>query len=152
PDINGTIDSQGYNLVQNPAGVPTLISSDLRRVDPGLGSLANNGGPTQTHLLPIGSPAIDAGPPGGCVDAFGAPLTTDQRGRTRPSDGNGDGSTICDIGAVERTPGLLQFSAPTYSASEIGPSAPITIARTGGSDGIVSATVTLTDGTASAPA
>ena len=31
-----------------------------------LGPLKNNGGPTQTHALLAGSPAIDAGDPGGC--------------------------------------------------------------------------------------
>jgi CSLREA domain-containing protein len=63
--------------------------------DPGLGSLQNNGGPTQTHALLTGSPAIDAG------DGFG--LITDQRGFNRPVDIPGvnnvaDGS---DIGSFE---------------------------------------------------
>jgi hypothetical protein len=60
-----------------------------------LGPLADNGGPTQTHALPAGSPAVDKGA------SFGA--TTDQRGSPRPSnfadiDNPGNGS---DIGAFE---------------------------------------------------
>ena len=62
--------------------------------DPLLGPLQNNGGPTQTHALLAGSPAIDASDPGGCRDSLGAPLLTDQRGFPRPVVG-------CDIGAFE---------------------------------------------------
>ena len=69
--------------------------------DPLLGPLANNGGPTQTHALVVGSPAIDRGNPNGCLDSTGAPLQTDQRGLPRAFDGNGDGRAACDIGAFE---------------------------------------------------
>jgi hypothetical protein len=61
---------------------------------------ANNGGPTQTHALISGSPAIDAGGPV-CTNADGNPLLTDQRGEARPVDGDGDGQAACDIGAFE---------------------------------------------------
>jgi len=66
-----------------------------------IGPLQNNGGPTQTHALVAGSPAIDAGNPNGCRDSQGALLTTDQRGLARHVDGNNDGTVRCDIGAVE---------------------------------------------------
>ena len=52
--------------------------------------LAANGGPTQTHALLPGSPAIDAGG----TSANGCPAT-DQRGFPRPQGG------ACDIGAFE---------------------------------------------------
>ena len=61
--------------------------------DPKLGTLAYNGGPTQTLALLPGSPAIDAGSNGTCE-------TTDQRGVTRP-DGKPGGSGTCDMGAFE---------------------------------------------------
>ena len=66
-------------------------------LDPLLGPLANNGGPTATHALLAGSPAIDAGNP-----AFGG-LVNDQRGApfARLLDGDSNGSTIIDIGAYE---------------------------------------------------
>jgi hypothetical protein len=64
---------------------------------PMLGPLANNGGPTWTHALLPGSPAIDAGSGVHC-QAF------DQRGYDRPVDGNGDGVAGCDIGAFEFDP------------------------------------------------
>jgi hypothetical protein len=60
--------------------------------------LANNGGPTLTHALPATSPAVDA------VTNVSTcpPPNTDQRGITRPQDGNGDGGVACDIGSYER--------------------------------------------------
>ena len=66
-----------------------------------LGPLQNNGGPTQTHALVAGSPALDAGDPGGCRDSQGSLLSTDQRGFARHIDNNNDGAARCDIGAFE---------------------------------------------------
>jgi Ca2+-binding RTX toxin-like protein len=59
---------------------------NLRNTDPLLGPLASNGGPTDTHALLAGSPALDAG--AGCGSA-------DQRGVPRPQ------GPACDIGAFE---------------------------------------------------
>ncbi|MEB2319736.1 MAG: hypothetical protein OZ935_13890 [Pseudomonadota bacterium] len=67
-------------------------------VDPGLGSLANNGGPTRTHMPLAGSPARDSAyefPP----PAANACEASDQRGVPRPQ-----GAGACDLGAVEYTP------------------------------------------------
>ena len=66
-----------------------------RVADPKLGPLQDNGGPTRTHALLEGSPAIDAVELDGCVDTPGAALATDQRGFARPDGG------ACDIGAFE---------------------------------------------------
>ena len=65
-----------------------------------LGSLQNNGGPTQTMALPSGSPAVDAGNPNGCTDGLGHLLKTDQRGAPRPDRPEDTGG--CDIGAFEK--------------------------------------------------
>ena len=69
-------------------------------LDPKLGALAGNGGPTRTHALLAGSPAIDAaiGLLGG---TFFDCTATDQRRYVRPRDANGDGISRCDIGAFE---------------------------------------------------
>jgi hypothetical protein len=59
-------------------------------------TLASNGGPTRTHALVAGSPALDIVTDGTCP-----PPATDQRGVIRPRDSNADGALICDIGAFE---------------------------------------------------
>jgi hypothetical protein len=63
-------------------------AANKRSTDPKLGSLANNGGPTDTQALLSGSPAIDFAPLAGCPG-------TDQRGVTRPQ------GSLCDSGAFE---------------------------------------------------
>jgi len=66
-----------------------------------LAPLANNGGPTQTHALPAGSPALDVAPNASCT---AAPVNgVDQRGEPRNQNGKG-GVTAneCDAGAYER--------------------------------------------------
>lgn len=56
--------------------------------------LADNNSTLQTHALRRGSPAVDA--------AIGSCSSDDQRGSSRPRDGNGDGVAVCDLGAYER--------------------------------------------------
>lgn len=101
----GLYDSKGHNLIGTTVNcIVTPASSDLvggaTPLDPKLGSLAANGGLWETHLPADDSPVVDAGDPAGCFDADG-PRTSDQRGAPSPLDGNGDGTAVCDIGAVE---------------------------------------------------
>jgi hypothetical protein len=96
-DCNGTLTSQGNNIAYDTSGC--TINGAVILDDPKLGPLQNNGGATQTHALLAGSPAIDAGNPGGCTDYLGAILTTDQRGFGRPA--NGGIALYCDFGAYE---------------------------------------------------
>jgi CSLREA domain-containing protein len=65
------------------------VGNRTNPLDPLVGPLANNGGPTRTHALLLGSPAIDAASTPGCPP-------TDQRGVLRPQ------GTACDIGSYER--------------------------------------------------
>jgi hypothetical protein len=99
-DCSGTINSNGFNLMGTTM-LCTVTGGGVTVADPLLGPLQDNGGPTQTHALLSGSPAIDGGNPGGCRDNLGALLTTDQRGFPRPADGNHDSVAACDIGAYE---------------------------------------------------
>ncbi len=78
--------SGGNNLIQDDTCNP--IASDKIGVNPLLGALADNGGPTWTHALLAGSPAIDAGNAAACP-------ATDQRGVVRPQ------GAQCDIGSYE---------------------------------------------------
>jgi hypothetical protein len=102
-DVSGAFTSGGHNLIgegSTGAGFRNgnkgdQVGTSDDPIDPGLAPLANNGGPTMTHALLAGSPAIDRG------DDAGAPAT-DQRGALRPRDGDGNGSRIADIGAFEK--------------------------------------------------
>jgi len=77
----GPITVGGYNLdSDNTCGFGTSNNS-LSGVDPMLGPLADNGGPTETHALLEGSPAINKGNNAFAVDPDGNPLQFDQRGQ-----------------------------------------------------------------------
>jgi len=88
---------QAIGLLMNSG--PSTCSADLY-VDPTqtfthlLYPLADHGGPTLIHALRKGSLAVDSG--------IGSCTSHDQRGLTRPRDGDGDGVAICDLGAYER--------------------------------------------------
>jgi hypothetical protein len=93
PTPVGSPDAKG-NLI----GGPTLFAS----IDPLLAPLSNKGGPTRTHELLIGSPAIDRGDPAAMGGAGEVPAF-DQRGAPflRIADGDGLGGARIDIGAFE---------------------------------------------------
>lgn len=93
-NCNASVTSRGYNLEHPGTSCGFNGTGDLSNTDPKLGPLQDNGGPTKTHALLKGSPAIDAG------DGANAP-STDQRGVSRPQDGDGDGNAVHDIGAFE---------------------------------------------------
>ena len=113
PDCSGPITSQGYNIIGDTFDCSfSSTTGDQLDVDPLIGLLQDNGGPTYTHWIYANSPAIDSGNPEGCLDQLGNPLTIDQRGFTRPLDANGDGNNICDIGAYEADPDNLPPISP----------------------------------------
>ncbi|MGD1083730.1 MAG: choice-of-anchor Q domain-containing protein [Verrucomicrobiota bacterium] len=101
PDLSGTFTSMGHNLVRiidGCSGLTNAVNDDLVGgsgcpLEPCLGPLADNGGPTPTIAPLSGSPLIDAGD-----DSLEG--GTDQRGYPRLS-----GAHV-DIGAVE-----VQFNA-----------------------------------------
>jgi hypothetical protein len=104
------LDSVGYNVADD-ASCAFTASGDLVVSNAELGPLQANGGPTETHDLLPGSPAIDAGNNASCP-------ATDQRGEARPFDGDDppDGFADCDIGSVEFLPepqGWLMLVAGT---------------------------------------
>ena len=96
-NLSGTT-SHGFNL-EDDGGASCGFSIGTGDLAPGsapnLGSLANNGGSTQTRLPQAGSPLVDAIPVGSCQASIAADVTTDQIGTTRPQ------GPACDVGAVE---------------------------------------------------
>lgn len=93
-DVSGPIFSLGNNLIgvannQGAVFLPSdLVGTTANPIDPKLGPLGNNGGPTPTMALLSGSPALGAG------SSANAPAT-DQRGDARPQSG------AIDIGSVQ---------------------------------------------------
>lgn len=90
----------GSNIVGTTEAEVTAFDSDPDTstgvTDPGLGTLADNGGQTETHALSAGSPAIDH------VGAIASPAATDQRGVARPYDAAADaGSYECNVNACD---------------------------------------------------
>ncbi|WP_330113878.1 choice-of-anchor Q domain-containing protein [Streptomyces sp. MUM 178J] len=81
------IESLGHNI-DSDGSCRLAAEGDLPSRPALLGPLADNGGPTDTHALLPGSPALDAA--AHCS-------ATDQRGVSRPQ------GAACDIGAYERT-------------------------------------------------
>ena len=101
PNCSGSITSEGNNLLGNNTGcnfVPVSgdqVGTGASPIDPKVSPLQANGGPTLTHALLPGSPAIDQGNNISCPP-------NDQRGVPRPQ------GLICDIGAFELTQAPVQ--------------------------------------------
>jgi hypothetical protein len=117
PDLLGTISTSSHNLVSDGSGSSlsdgvngNQVGTADSPIDPKLGPLHDNGGPTQTMALAPDSPALDAG------DNSMVPvgITTDQRGsgfaRIR--------GVAADIGAFEVNPPRIDSFVPTVSADE----------------------------------
>ncbi|MGH7263500.1 MAG: choice-of-anchor Q domain-containing protein [Candidatus Rokuibacteriota bacterium] len=93
------VTSAGHNLIGDDIGC-TVLDEDpgtdlIPNANAYLGPLADNGGGLGTRALQAGSAAIDAGGSIGCP-------ATDARRFLRPTDGDADGASACDIGAYER--------------------------------------------------
>jgi CSLREA domain-containing protein len=99
-DIAGAVDpvNSAYNLIGTGGAGGLVNGSNGNQVgvaNPGIGTLANNGGPTETIALLLLSPALFAGSDALAAGRLGNPLTTDQRGDPRID------SFVVDIGAYE---------------------------------------------------
>jgi hypothetical protein len=116
PDVEGAFTSNGGNLIGN-AGTATgfingvnndQVGNGASPINPQLAALANNGGPTRTHALLAGSPALNAGLPANIpADTFDLDGDTNVA-EPIPFDQRGTGFTraigTVDIGAFEAAP------------------------------------------------
>jgi hypothetical protein len=105
-DVYGALNPGGdYNLIGDGTGMTglsngvngNLVGSAAAPIDPLLGPLQDNGGPTKTHALLAGSPALNAGDPAQLGVA-------DQRGVVRSGGVN--------IGAYQASATAFLVSAP----------------------------------------
>jgi hypothetical protein len=131
PDFLGAVNTtSGFNLIGDGTGLTGItngsqgnqIGTSGAPINPMLGALASNGGPTMTMAELTGSPAIDKGSNALAVDMLGHPLKTDQRGDTRVVN-----STV-DIGAfeVQATPHVILWQSTHTSVY----SQPVTLTAT----------------------
>ncbi|EMI28449.1 choice-of-anchor Q domain-containing protein [Rhodopirellula europaea] len=116
PNINGAATSVGNNVIGNTSGATLsgTSASDRLNVNPGIAPLGDNGGPTMTHSLIPGSPALGNGDPAG--------VAVDQRGVERPQ---GVGT---DSGSFESTlaPSANSPSGGFRSAADVDGSGEVT--------------------------
>jgi hypothetical protein len=108
-DNGATITSLGYNFSDDDTcGFTNAAVGDRQNAgNPGLGALAANGGPTPTLLPAVTSPLVNFIPIavcGGGDTIAGSPVTTDQRGISRPQE------TGCEIGSVELEGLVVRFT------------------------------------------
>jgi len=106
----GTVTSHGYNVCSDNGGGFLNGPGDQINTDPLLGPLQDNGGPTFTHALLPGSPALDTGDPN-----FTPPPDYDQRGPGFVRVFNGR----IDVGSfeVQPTPTPTPTLTPTATAT-----------------------------------
>jgi Big-like domain-containing protein len=111
-DVFGALDpASAFNLIGDGIGLTGIsngvhgnqVGTDAALIDPKLGPLENNGGPTFTMALLPGSPALDAGSGEATTD-------TDQRGVAR--------GHVTDIGAYQAT--ASQLVVETQSPAGLG--------------------------------
>lgn len=113
-----------YTLLEVDDGNVNDIEGNIFGVDPQLGPLANNGGPTSTHRPDLASPVLNVADP-----AAVNPLS-DQRGQPRFYPTGAD----ADMGAVELVGGVIQFDPTVYTVAEGGGSVILTVTRNIGPD------------------
>lgn len=121
--------SVGFSLIENIAGAAiSATGPNVIGQDPKLAPLADNGGPTQTEALLVGSPALDAGISDG--------VSADQRGAPRPFDVKGIGAAAggdsSNIGAYERN-----LCGGKVVVNRIGTAGNDVLVGTSGADGIL---------------
>lgn len=123
-NCSSAVTSAGWNLSTDDT-CRLSGPGDIVVAQASLSPLGDNGGLTETHALLSLSPAIDAGDNAGCPPG-------DQRGLARPTDGDRDGSFVCDIGAYElegplaATPSAGATPGPTPAGT------PVQLPGTGG--------------------
>ena len=134
-NCTGTLNSLGYNLIGwkdyycniTPAIGDQIGGEGAPAIDPLLGPLDDNGGPTPTHALRSGSPAIDQGSPDQPGSGGSACSDFDQRFVPRPKDGplsatgtGFDGQARCDVGAYEYAAATASVADKSVTEGNVG--------------------------------
>ena len=105
-DCSGIVTDAGFNLDSDGSCGFTSADHSLSGIDPELGVLQENGGPTETESPDLGSPVLDQIPPEAIRNGTTLCSGTDQRGVPRPQ------GSDCDIGAVEMERDIATVGTP----------------------------------------
>jgi hypothetical protein len=124
-DCFGTIVDAGYNLDDDGSCGFSAMNNSASDVDPYLGPLQNNGGPTETRAPALDSPVLDQIPVGATGNSTTLCPGTDQRGVARPQ------GSECDIGAVELSPTSQTITSADSAATSVGASFSFTVTTSG---------------------
>lgn len=139
----GTVTSLGHNL-SSDFHCNLTEPGDQQGVAALLMPLGDYGGPTPTHALRPGSPAIEGGDNANCP-------ASDQRGVPRPFDGDNSGTAVCDIGAVEAERQLVIADTSVLEGTGGMSTAVFTVTLTPAGSQPVTVDYATADGTAVAP-
>jgi hypothetical protein len=121
----GPITDGGYNLADDGSCRFTAAHHSVPAVDPVLGPLQNNGGPTETAAPALGSAVLDQIPSGATGNAQSLCPGTDQRGVARPQ------GPDCDMGAVELSPTSQEITSADSASSSLHSSFSFTVTTSG---------------------
>jgi hypothetical protein len=121
----GQITDGGYNLADDGSCGFTAAHHSVSAVNPVLGPLQNNGGPTETSAPALGSAVLDQIPPGTTGNALSLCPGTDQRGVARPQ------GPDCDMGAVELSPTSQEITSADSASSSLHASFSFTVTTSG---------------------
>jgi len=112
----GTAVDGGYNIDDDDSCGFSTANHSQSDVDPDVGPMQNNGGPTPTEAPAVGSPALNQIPVGTMANGTTLCPGTDQRGDSRPQ------GSECDIGSVERTGPASDRAAQNITFTSTAPS------------------------------
>lgn len=124
-DCSGLITDGGYNLDDDGTCGFSATNDSFSHVEPYLGPLQDNGGPTETNEPALGSPLLNDIPTGSSANGITLCPSTDQRGIARPQ------GSECDIGAVELSPTSQDITSPDNATATAGEPFSFTITTTG---------------------
>ncbi len=125
PACSGAIIDAGYNLDGGASCGFAVTNHSISDVNPRLGPLQDNGGPTETDEPAHGSPLLDVIPQGATGNNMKLCPSTDQRGVARPQ------GSECDIGAVELSPTPQDITSADGVTATAGQPFSFTITTTG---------------------
>jgi hypothetical protein len=124
-DCVGTITDAGYNLDDDGSCGFSAMGNSESDVDPYLGPLQNNGGPTETQAPALDSPVLNQIPVGATGNGATLCPGTDQRGVARPQ------GSECDIGAVELSPTSQTITSRDSATTSVHTSFSFTVTTSG---------------------